>query len=254
MLSFHVAAGTIALVAGAGALLFRKGSQPHRAAGILFVISMLGMAASGAVLALLTREWISVLGGITTTYFVVTAWWTLRRAGRGKGRFEAAMLALAVAGGLGYVAVELEAARSGIRPAGVPAGVGYVFGAIVFLAALGDARMLRRGSISRNQRIARHLWRMCYALLIASISFFLGQMQVFPAFVRDSGILFVLAFLPLAAMAFWVPRTLWRKRSSGVGSQPAVPGARPQRPSPVHADGTGVDAGNARSRRPAPSP
>jgi hypothetical protein len=185
---------------------------------------MMGMGASGALLAISAGEWMSVLAGAATIYFVITAWLTLRRTGGVPGRLEVFMVGVATVLVLGYVATELWATRSGIRPEGIPAGVGYLFAGVALLAALGDVRLLRRGRISGAPRLARHLCRMCYAMLLASVSFFLGQMQLFPAAVQQSGALLVLAFLPLVAMAFWLPLTLWRRRPGRVAGTVEGPG------------------------------
>jgi hypothetical protein len=76
---------------------------------------------------------------------------------------------------------------------------------VILLAALGDLRMLLRG-ISGKRRIARHLWRMCFGWFIATGSFFLGQQQVFPAWLRGSPVLLVPALLPLVLLIFWMIR------------------------------------------------
>jgi hypothetical protein len=49
---------------------------------------------------------------------------------------------------------------------------------------------------------------MCYALFIASMSFFLGQADEIPEAVRNTAVLAVLAFLPALVMLYW----LWRVR------------------------------------------
>ena len=66
--------------------------------------------------------------------------------------------------------------------------------------------MLLRGSISATQRLARHLWRMCFALFVAAASIFLARQQVFPALFRKTGVLFFLSFLPLILLIFWLIR------------------------------------------------
>ena len=66
--------------------------------------------------------------------------------------------------------------------------------------------MLLRGGVFGRERIARHLWHMCFALYIAAGSFFLGQQKVLPAFLRGSPILFVPVILPLLLMIFWLVR------------------------------------------------
>lgn len=47
---------------------------------------------------------------------------------------------------------------------------------------------------------------MCVALLIAAFSFFLGQPQVFPRFLRGSALLLVPELAIVAAMIFWLIR------------------------------------------------
>ena len=71
-------------------------------------------------------------------------------------------------------------------------------------------------TLTRTARIARHLWRMCFSLFIASGSFFLGQQQVFPEALRDSIPLYVIALSPLPVMLFWLAKVHvddWRGRS-----------------------------------------
>ena len=70
----------------------------------------------------------------------------------------------------------------------------------------GDLRMLLHHGIHGTQRIARHLWRMSFALFIAASSIFMARQQIFPAFMRKTGMLMVLSFLPLALMIFWLIR------------------------------------------------
>jgi hypothetical protein len=72
----------------------------------------------------------------------------------------------------------------------------FFMAGVPLLAAAGDIRMLASGGIAGRQRITRHLWRMCFGLFIATGSFFLGQQQVFPAFLRGSIFLTILAVLP----------------------------------------------------------
>jgi len=41
----------------------------------------------------------------------------------------------------------------------------FFMAAIALLCAAGDARMLLRVGVFGKQRVARHLWRMCFGLL-----------------------------------------------------------------------------------------
>jgi hypothetical protein len=71
--------------------------------------------------------------------------------------------------------------------------------------------MLVRGGVSGSQRIARHLWRMCFGLFIASGSFFMGRQQIFPDFIRESNVLIFLTILPLLLLIFWLVRVRFTK-------------------------------------------
>jgi hypothetical protein len=86
----------------------------------------------------------------------------------------------------------------------------FFMAAVLLLASSGDIRMLARGQSSGRQRITRHLWRMCFGLFIATGSFFLGQQQVFPAFLRGSILLTVLAVLPFPVMIYWLIRVRFK--------------------------------------------
>ncbi|MGC2765629.1 MAG: hypothetical protein WB607_08990 [Candidatus Acidiferrum sp.] len=88
---------------------------------------------------------------------------------------------------------------------GTPGSMDIFMGSVILLAGIGDLRMLVRG-ISGQRRIARHLWRMCFGWFIATGSFFLGQQQVFPVWLRGSAVLLVPALLPLMLLIFWLIR------------------------------------------------
>ncbi|HLW83628.1 MAG TPA: hypothetical protein VKR60_00355 [Candidatus Sulfotelmatobacter sp.] len=193
-------------------MFLRKGSRQHGIAGNVFVISMLCLSASGVVLALMKSQPGNVLGGTLTFYLVGTAWLTARRKEGEPGLFDWGALLVV----LGVAAVEvtwgLQAALSatGLKY-DYPPGPYFIFGLVAALAATGDIRMLVRGGISGTQRIARHLWRMCFALFIAAASIFLARQQVFPAVLQKTGVLVFLSVLPLLLMIFWLFRVRFAK-------------------------------------------
>lgn len=93
--------------------------------------------------------------------------------------------------------------------------IAFIFGMVALLAALGDARLLLTPNIQWAQRIARHLWRMCFALWIAAASFFLGQSDDFPEALRIMPLLGTPVLLVLLLMFYWLVRVLfmqWRPR------------------------------------------
>ncbi|HEU0014094.1 MAG TPA: hypothetical protein VFQ45_10445, partial [Longimicrobium sp.] len=65
-------------------------------------------------------------------------------------------------------------------------------------------------------RLARHLWRMCWAMWIATGSFFLGQADELPERLRVWPALIFLAVVPLLAMLYWLVRIRIRRPLRGV--------------------------------------
>jgi uncharacterized membrane protein len=233
ILVLHISGGMLGLLSGAAAMSFRKGSRRHRVAGRIFVISMLCMAAGAAYLAFMKHDMGNFYGGLVTFYLVTTAWLTARRREGETGIFDWAALLVALAmGGIIFThGIQKVTGHSGSKD-GVPAGMSIFLGSVILLAAAGDVRMLVRGGVFGTQRLARHLWRMCFALFIASGSFFLGpanrplrllrtvglRQQVFAA-VLNTNMLFLLAVLPLILLIFWV----FRVRLANANKQKLMP-------------------------------
>jgi hypothetical protein len=94
---------------------------------------------------------------------------------------------------------------------GVPAGMMFFFAVVALLAAVGDLRVMLVGRLQGAQRIARHLWRMCFSLFIASGSFFLGQAKVIPKPIRILPLLAIPALLPLVLLIYWLARVMFTK-------------------------------------------
>jgi uncharacterized membrane protein len=220
VLVFHISAGTVALLSGTAVMSFRKGSHRHRVAGDVFVIAMLSLSASGAYLGFMKHQTLNGLQGVLTFYLVATAWWTAKRRDGQTGIFDWGALIVPLAVGAALVIYGLEAAnRQTGSKGGDAAGAYFIFGSVALLFAAGDVRMLVRGGVSGSQRIARHLFRMCYALFTATASFSLGR-QIFPAFLRKTGVLYLLSFLPLILMIFWLFRIRFKNAYEGHSMPP----------------------------------
>ncbi len=207
-LTLHICGAIIGLLSGTAALIFRKGSRPHRTAGNIFFVSMLIMSASGAfIAAFLKPNMGNVFGGVVTFYLVGTGWVTVLRKEGETGLVEFGLLLVALAAGGGGVLYGWEAAHSatGLKE-GYPPAPYLVFGALSLWSAAFDVRMLVRGGLSGAPRIARHLWRMCVAFLIAAFSFFLGKQQHFPAAIRGSQALNAPMILIMIVMIYWLIR------------------------------------------------
>jgi hypothetical protein len=207
ILVLHICAGLVALLSGSTAMSFRKGSHRHRMAGNLFFVSMLTLSSAAVYLAFMKHQMNNVFGGILTLYLVTTAWVTARRRDGETSIFDWGALLFALAAGAAIVTYGIEVANSPTGPKdGIPVGMYFFLGSVALLAAAGDVRMLVRGGVFGAHRIVRHLWRMCFGLFIATGSFFIGQQQVFPAFLRKANVLFLPAILPLILMIFWLFR------------------------------------------------
>jgi uncharacterized membrane protein len=213
MRSLHVIAGLFGLVSGALALFALKGATLHRKSGMVFVYTMLFMSASGAVMAALKPQRLSVVAGALTFYLVATGLLTVRRPAASFEWMDVGAMLVGLATAIAGVAFGLQALNSGTGTLdGLPAASGFVFGAVALLATLGDLRMLRARGLQGAPRIARHLWRMCFALFIATASFFLGQPRLFPKPLRDSGVLAIPVLLVLLTMFYWLARVSFTGR------------------------------------------
>ena len=206
-MAIHVAGGALGLVGGFGALAVAKGERLHRMLGTAFFIGMLVMSGFGAVMAVFVPSRITIAAGSLTFYLVASAWMTVRRPENTAGRFEIGATVAAGLIALGAVAVSIAALMSpGGRLDGLPPQPVLVFAFVAALAAVCDWRLVRRGGIGGRFRIARHLWRMTAALLIAALSFFLGQQKMMPETWRGSPLLFLPPLLVFASLVFWMLR------------------------------------------------
>jgi uncharacterized membrane protein len=206
----HIAGGSLALLSGAVAVAARKGGPLHARAGSWFAASMLVLGVTATLLERLEEEPGPGIGGVLTIYFVATSWVAARRRDGTTGRFEIVACAVALGAAAAIVG---HALAGGTTPAG-PRPL-FAFAAICLLAGLLDLNTVLRRKLSAAQRLARHLWRMCFAFFIATGSFFIGQQDVMPEAIRGSPVLFVLGFAPFAVMAFWLVRLRLGKRLGG---------------------------------------
>jgi len=216
----HICAGTLGLLSGTAAIAFRKGSPRHVLAGKIFVVSMLIMAVGAVYVAIERNQPGNIGGGILTFYLILTAWLTARRPPGKTSRFDWLAMLVPLATGVLLWIGSIKILRSGATSAnGVPVGMTLFLGTVMLLAAVGDVRMLLGGGVVGTRRIARHLWRMCFGLFIASGSFFLGPnnrplrlltkvgigQQLSPT-LFNTGLYLILTILPLVILIFWLVR------------------------------------------------
>jgi uncharacterized membrane protein len=229
LLPIHITAGLIAIAVGFVALFALKGAKLHRKTGMIFVYAMVILGLTGAVIAALKPDLGTALGGILAFYLVVTGLITFRRDAVGIRWIDRGAAILAWSLGLTYVTFGLQAMYSITgKKYGYPPGIYFFFGAVTLLAAIGDARMLVWG-IQGPRRLARHLWRMCFAMFIATGSFFLGQAKVFPKPLRIVPLLSLPVLIVIVAMLYWIWRVRFRKNTRGITGYGSLEGSAPSR-------------------------
>lgn len=217
ILPIHIVAGALAIIFGAAALSVKKGGTTHRRAGMLFVYAMIVMGVTASLLEFLKGAGVTnVVAAVLALYFVGTALTTVRPQTRWTRIINA--VALTVALGLALMAI-VGGVRGinnpGLSSGGVPfrtiAVMSFVLATALLLAAAGDLRVMRSGMPRGGPRLARHLWRMCFAMFIAAASFFSIRERV-ASILPDPFTSGPMRALPIVllfgAMFYW----LWRVR------------------------------------------
>jgi hypothetical protein len=205
----HVLAGALGLLSGYVALAVAKGAPAHRKAGMFFVYVMVTMAITGGLVSAARgiAPAINIPTALLAFYLVITGMTSVGSPAGWSKRFDVAVMMF----GFATAAVCAAFIVYSIGQGGAAAGMAYplaLFGGVALAAAIGDRRVIRDGALKGAPRLMRHLWRMCFALFVSSIAFYLGPDRLpealqNPAF-RATGVL-----LPIAAIAYWK----WKLRS-----------------------------------------
>jgi len=224
----HIAGGTVGLFSGTIAVFASKGGRLHRKAGTVFFVSMLVMAASAAILAVVRPgQMVNLFIAPFTAYLVMTAWMTVQHGEGTAGVPEkvALVVALCLCGPFTILSFQLATGMAPFFNSAVPLKgpvlvAIYTFTTVLIIAAIGDAKVVFAGGISGAPRIARHLWRMCLGLTLAAGSAFTnGLPRLLPGPMHVTPIFFLPQFVPLVLLVFWMIRvrfTGWFKRDAAV--------------------------------------
>lgn len=218
VLAVHFAAGLVSIAAGTIALSMTKGGRLHKQYGLVFTWAMVALGFTATGIGIYENRPGQVFGGLLAAYLVFSAMTTVKPLPGIGQRFNAALMVLAFACAVammyGGVAEWLDPTVKVVgRPRVVPPLVG---GTVILLAAIGDLVAIRAGGLRGSRRLARHLWRMCFGLFVATGSFFLGQMKFIPEPVRIVPLLLVLAFAPLLSLFYWMWTVRIRGRLNGI--------------------------------------
>lgn len=153
LLFAHIAAGSVAVIAGATALFAPKGAYWHRAAGTLFVLTMIVTAAAGTGAAFLKTQMITLLAGVFTCYLVTSSWLTVARSGLGIASYVPLLtvaLGVAAAGTVWGLQVHQAVAAGAKDPFGEEPY--FFFAGLAAFAAAGDAFTAIRGGLKEIGR------------------------------------------------------------------------------------------------------
>jgi hypothetical protein len=230
ILALHIGGGALAVASGFTALATRKGGVVHRRAGDVFVIAMLVMGGIGAAASpfLPVPQPGNVMAGAFACYMVATGYLAVRRQQPGLGRLQIAAMSIPLIIAVSSPVIGVIAWRSpGHELAGVPFIAQFAFAALAGAMLAGDVRVLFAGGLSQGRRLARHLWRMSFGLLLATGSA-LGQPRVIdliPAPIRTAPVVLAPIALIVGLMIFWLVRTRLQDR-------------RPSRPRPTNIEAT----------------
>lgn len=210
----HIGGGTVGLLSGAVAAFAAKGERLHRIAGTVFVAAMLTMAAAACYLAVvIPNQAVNFVIGIFVLYLVATAWLTVHHAPGTIGLGEKIGLGVALLLCAPFAAVSFQIV-SGVTlihskmPLHGPVAIAIlIFTAITAIAAISDIRVVLRGGIDGAPRIARHLWRMCVGLTLATGSAFTnGLPRLLPSVFPDSVWMLTPQLVPVGLLVFWMIR------------------------------------------------
>jgi uncharacterized membrane protein len=208
VLAIHFVAGLVSIVAGTVALSVTKGQRLHKRSGLAFTWGMVVLGVTAIGIGAYEESPGQVVGGFLAAYLVFSAMTTVKPLPATGKRTDAALmvLAFAVAAAMLYSGVN-EWLDPTVVVVGRPrVGPPLIGGTVLLLAAVGDLRAIRAEGLTGSRRLARHLWRMCFGLFIATGSFFLGQMKFIPEPARILPLLLALAFAPIPLLLYW----MWR--------------------------------------------
>lgn len=204
----HFVVGCVSILAGFVAFAAPKGLRIHRAAGGVFVGSMLILCASGL--------WMSLARGIPFTVFLswiaahaVISGWAAANDGpvaRPITRFAALSSIALILGALAGGVVAGQAPGGALN--GLPPAAFFGLAGFALLLAGLDLTFSRAKVPTNARRVSRHAGRMGLSMFLATGIFFFGNNHVLPEAMRTVPILSAPVLSVLVLTVFHVLRTL----------------------------------------------
>lgn len=209
----HILGGFIGLIAGVVASLSKKGSTMHRGVGRVFFAAMLVCYVIGALVApfLSDGQRPNFVAAVLALYLLISGVDAARKRPYTVGYRNViglfVSLGIAVMGAT-FVYMGYQSDTGTVD--GSPPQAFILFILAGMLALAGEVRVIIKKSLPNADRIARHLWRMCFSFFIASGSLFFGQAQFFPEWFNTSILPGLLSFFPIFILIFWWIKIKWK--------------------------------------------
>ncbi len=207
--AIHTPAGTLVLVTAVFAMFAKKGSALHRKAGSCFTVSMMVMLVSGIAAAYLKNSIGDMMLGAIVMYTVFTAWLTVHHKKNETGLLEVTALIWVV----GF-AITAFAISMGWREEEAPFAY-LIWGGLAILFALGDIRNLYHSGLSGTHRIIRHVSRIGFSLVWATLAFTDKIVKIMGANVKSMQgeqlllIVGIPTMLILITILYWITKILF---------------------------------------------
>jgi len=209
----HFLVGCASVIAGFVAFAAPKGRRVHRAAGLIFLASMLILCASGLWMSLARQIPFTVFLSWIAAHAVISGW-----AAANPGAVARAIAGFAPLSSLALVLSTLGiGAMAGHAPGGtlngLPPMAFFGLAGFALLLAIFDLAFCRATVISNARRRGRHAGRMGLSLFVATAIFFFGNNTVLPEAMRTPPVLLAPVLLVVALTIAHLVRT-WMERDS----------------------------------------
>jgi uncharacterized membrane protein len=202
----HLAIGIFAVVGGFLAMLLPKGKSLHKFAGEIFFYSMLGLCLSGVYLTFVRSLQFTFFLAIFSLYLLLTGWYAVARKNNSVNLLDkVGFYVISTIGVITLILSVLGWSLNWYYPISEPSYPSYLI-FVVFSAFIAycDYQMLIAKVLVGTKRLIRHLWRMHFALFIATTIFFGGNSHILPEELRTELILTTPILTVLLFMFGWL--------------------------------------------------
>lgn len=204
-LILHIIAGAVALLVGYSVIFIKKGGVAHKYLGRTYVVAMLALGLTGTYIAIIRGVPLSMLNGLVLCYFVLSAMNTVWQGANKTNNIDKALfvfvtLITTAFAWYSYKTTQVEGGELG----GFAIQAYVFFGSIMALCCVADYRYIKRGGLSGQRKLTRHLWRMFFPLFMSTAAFFLGQAKLLPESLQRIEFLLLPVALVILSAFYWL--------------------------------------------------